>query len=70
MNKLRNKKHRKKENKTQKQIIESKCDGSDGRAAASYLATPGLNPRSGSIWDRVSKSNLFDIPLVAEDHEL
>ena len=33
--------------------VKPRCNGSDGREAASYLAGPGLNP-GWFQWDRVS----------------
>ena len=55
--------------KKNKNVALSSVDGSDGRAVASYSATPGSNPTvSGSVMRSRLKSNVFQIPLVAEDH--
>ena len=46
-----------------------KLDSSDGRAGALRSKGPKFESRSGSYETSLQKSNLFDITLVAEDHE-
>ena len=41
-------------------------DSSNGRAVALYLAEPGSNPRSGSVWDYFVSSTCIDGCIMSD----